>query len=180
MKLPISSARLALRLAQENDSRDLHRLMSGPDWIRYIGDRGINSPQDARRYIQETLQPQYDSQGFGMYIAHQGAQFVGVAGFVQRDYLDAPDLGIAFLPEFHGQGLASECVQALISYGWEHLKLKKLLAITVPDNQRAKALVTRLGFEEAGSVLNPQGETLLKLQLLNPGQPTLAKPEGMD
>ncbi len=171
MNLPISSARLTLTEARKTDSADLHRLMSGPDWIRYIGDRGINSPQDARRYIQETLQPQYDSQGFGMYI---------VAGFVQRDYLDAPDLGIAFLPEFHGQGLASECVQALISYGWEHLKLKKLLAITVPDNQRAKALVTRLGFEEAGAVLNPQGETLLKLQLLNPGQPTLAKPEGMD
>lgn len=168
MKLQIcSTERLILREVLPGNASELHRLMSGPDWLQFIGDRGIGSPDDALHYIQNSLQPQYQSQGFGMYAVWERSSFVGMAGFVKRDYLDFPDFGIAFLPEFYGRGLATECGAAVLEYGWSALGFETVLGITLPTNTRARKLLERLGFRQDGMIQNPAGETLLRYQKAN-------------
>jgi len=49
----IRTPRLVLRLLRETDAEFILQLLNEPGWLRYIGDRNIRSPADARRYNAE-------------------------------------------------------------------------------------------------------------------------------
>ena len=71
---------------------------------------------------------------------------IGIITFIQRDYLDFPDLGFAFLPESSGKGYAFEAAVAIIDYlRGEHF-CDHLLAVTMRDNTPSLRLLKRLGF----------------------------------
>ena len=47
----LSTERLVLRHLTADDAEFILVLMNDPDWLRYIGDRGIRTADDARGYI---------------------------------------------------------------------------------------------------------------------------------
>lgn len=49
-----------------------------------------------------------------------------------------------------GQGHMTEAVQLLLAHSYEGLQLRRLEAACLPDNQRSKALLARLGFRREG------------------------------
>jgi ribosomal-protein-alanine N-acetyltransferase len=51
---------------------------------------------------------------------------------------------------FAGQGYITRAVRALIPYVFEELKLHRLQASTLPENQRSQAVLRRCGFREEG------------------------------
>jgi RimJ/RimL family protein N-acetyltransferase len=77
---------------------------------------------------------------------------IGVCGFLKRDYLDAPDIGFAMLPEFEGYGYMLEASSEVLEYGKNTLGFTKILAVTTEGNKRSKKLLTRLNLEEIGTV----------------------------
>ena len=56
------------------------------------------------------------------------------------------EIGYILRPEWHGRGLMSEAVQALMSHCVDNLKTHRIAAIIHPDNAPSIRLVTRLGF----------------------------------
>lgn len=55
------------------------------------------------------------------------------------------DIGFAFLPGFGGRGYAYESASAVMQYGKQVLSLKRIVAITSPDNLRSAKLLEKLG-----------------------------------
>ena len=162
----LQTARCLLAEAVDGDACPLERLMNSPDWLKYIGDRNIRSQQDAMNYIRDNLRAHYKTHGLGLYTVRlNSGAFVGLAGFVKREHLPHPDLGIAFFSEFYGRGLAVEVCESLLHYATFDLKLEKLLAVTLPTNLRARTLVERLGFVEKELFESPKGDTLMKYEL---------------
>lgn len=51
---------------------------------------------------------------------------------------------------FAGQGYVTKAVRALIPYVFEELKLHRLQAACMPENERSKAVLRRCGFREEG------------------------------
>jgi RimJ/RimL family protein N-acetyltransferase len=84
------------------------------------------------------------------------SQPIGLVGLVKRDYLPEPDLGFALLDAYAGRGLAYEAAGAVLPLARAR-GLKRLLAITDPDNRRSIALLHRLGFELEGLQAVPGG-----------------------
>ncbi len=70
---------------------------------------------------------------------------VGTCGLIKRDSLPDIDIGFAFLPDFWGQGYAFEAASAVLAYGQNDLDLKRIVAITVQDNQSSIRLLERIG-----------------------------------
>lgn len=66
-------------------------------------------------------------------------------GLVQRDYLDAPDIGFAISEAYWGQGFAYESSLAVLKHA-RALKLNKLYAIISPGNVASIKLIEKLGF----------------------------------
>ena len=86
---------------------------------------------------------------------------IGLCGLLQRDYLDAPDLGFAILPEYERQGLTREAIELTLEYAAQSLQLRELLAIVLEENQPSKNLLTRCGFTPSGTVQSDKGDELL-------------------
>ncbi len=145
----LASDRLVLREMKEVDASFIHRLMNDPAWLRYIGDKGIRSVEDARKYITTGAREMYASYGFGLWLVEFKATAVsiGICGLIKRDSLEDVDLGFAFLPDYRGQGYAFEAAAATIAHGREKFALRRLVAIMSPENYPSGRLLEKLGFQ---------------------------------
>ena len=75
-----------------------------------------------------------------------GSAPIGICGLVNRDGLDGIDLGFALLPQYRSNGYAFEFASAMISHAASAHGIRKLLAITKPNNDVSGRLLERLGF----------------------------------
>jgi len=144
----LETDRLVLRRMSTDDAEFELRLLNEPSFLRFIGDRGVRTLEDARAYILKGPVDMYERLGFGLYITELKGEGVpiGICGLVKRDFLEDVDIGFAFLPGFWGQGYASEAASAVMEYAKGTLGLKRLVAITNPDNQSSIRLLEKLGF----------------------------------
>lgn len=144
----LETERLILRRATADDAEFILELLNDPAWIRFIGDKGVRTPDDARAYISRALLGSYERHGFGLYLTeHKGdGAPMGLCGLIKRDSLEDVDLGFAFLPKFRGAGYAREAASAVLGYAKDALGLSRLVAITTPDNDGSARLLERLGF----------------------------------
>ncbi|AOE48909.1 GNAT family N-acetyltransferase [Kangiella sediminilitoris] len=142
-----STQRLLLRHINANDAKFLLKLYNQPAFLQQIGDRGVNTINNAKNFILRTQQ-NYKRYGFWLYLVEDkvSGEPIGVNGLIQRDYLEAPDIGFAIDEKHWRQGFAFESSQAVVEHARE-IGQKELLAITSPDNENSIKLLTKLGFD---------------------------------
>jgi [ribosomal protein S5]-alanine N-acetyltransferase len=159
----ISTERLRLRRMHTGDADFMLELLNQPSFIRNIGDRGARDLAGARRYITDRVRAAYERHGFGMYVVEQKAsgEPLGIAGLVKRDSLPDVDIGYALLERHWGCGYAIEAGAAVLRHARDDLGLKRLLAITAPDNQASQALLRKFGMQQDGVLQLPEGESAL-------------------
>jgi RimJ/RimL family protein N-acetyltransferase len=161
----IESSRLNLRQISADDAAFMFTLLNDPSWLRYIGDRGVRTLEDARLYILNGAIENYARLGYGFYLVElkDDALPIGMCGLAKRDYLDDADIGFAFLPQYCGQGYALEAAAATLSYARQHLGLQRVLATTRLDNSRSEKLLVALGMQLEKIIPHPDGDRELKL-----------------
>ncbi len=144
--------------ADQADAGFILELLNSPTWLEFIGNKGVSTIEQALGYINQNLLGSYKAHGFGLYkVCLKGTlEPIGLCGFLQRDYLESPDIGFALLPEYEGNGFMGEAGQAIMEFGKSHLKLDHILAIVMPENDRSKRLLEKIGFKAIG-MINPRG-----------------------
>jgi RimJ/RimL family protein N-acetyltransferase len=155
--------RLVIReMDSEKDAEFIFSLLNSPKFIKYIGDRGVASAEQARGFIETRYRQSYLDNGFGLYTVKQKEDNVqvGICGFVKRAAFDHPDIGFAFLPDHEGKGYGYESASAMMGYGRDTLGFTRVLAITTRDNEASGKLLTKLGFSLDGPHQMPDGEVL--------------------
>jgi RimJ/RimL family protein N-acetyltransferase len=143
----LETERLALRRLTDDDAGFVHELVNEPSWIRFIGDRGVRSLEDARAYLDKGPLEMYRRFGFGLWVVElkETGEATGLCGLIKRDALEDVDIGFAFLPRFWGRGYALESASAVLAYGREILELDRIVAITSPDNDASIRLLEKIG-----------------------------------
>jgi ribosomal-protein-alanine N-acetyltransferase len=146
--------RLRLRHVVPDDAPFIVTLLNEPSWLRFIGDRGVRTVDDARRYIEEGPRKSYARNGFGLYLVERkdDRQPVGLCGLLRRETLPDVDIGFALSPAHWGQGYAFEAAAATLTHAREVLRLSRVVAITKPDNGPSIRLLQRLGLRFEGTV----------------------------
>ena len=149
------------------DAPFVFELLNTPAWKEFIGDRNINTIDDAVNYIRNGPLLSYKINGYGPWLVtlNSTQQPIGMCGLFKRDYLDNPDIGFAFLPAFEGRGLAYESTMAILTYITTAYSVKKLYATTTVHNLRSQHLLQRCGFKPAGTVTAPDAGPLLLFEL---------------
>jgi RimJ/RimL family protein N-acetyltransferase len=144
----IETERLFLRRFIPDDSEFILELLNTEGWIRYIGDRNVRTTEQAKSYLENGALKSYETNGFGLNLVQLKANNkpIGMCGLIKRDYFDHPDIGFAFLPDYTGKGYAYEIAERVINYGLNQIQLKKILAITLPENFPSIKLLKKLGF----------------------------------
>ena len=129
-------------------------LLTDPDWLRYIGDRGVRTASDARRYLETGPMASYAEHGFGLYrvTRRDTGVPIGICGLLRRATLPDVDIGFAFLPAHRGQGFAVETARATLAYARDTLGLDRIVAIVSPENAPSIRVLETLGMVQEGMV----------------------------
>jgi [ribosomal protein S5]-alanine N-acetyltransferase len=145
----LETERLILRKLISEDSKFMLELLNDPAWLKFIGDKGVRTLDDASDYILKSPVAMYERFGFGLYLTELKGESVsvGICGLIKRDFLEDVDIGFAFLPKFRGKGYAHEAAAAVIAYGKRAFGLKRMAAIASPDNYDSAKLLKKLGFD---------------------------------
>src|SRR5262249_12566751 len=143
----LRTRRLVLRRLSIDDAPFILELVNEPSWLRFIGDKGVRTLEDAQNYIRQGPIDMYERLGFGMYLTELKTDGtpIGICGLIKRDALEDVDVGFANLPRFWGKGYAYEAASAVMNYGKKVIGLKRIVAVTAPGNAPSVRLLEKLG-----------------------------------
>jgi [ribosomal protein S5]-alanine N-acetyltransferase len=160
--------RLKVRWLKVSDQEFIFKLLNEPGWLKYIGDKGIRSLEDAKNYILTGPRKMYERFGFGLFMVElkESQLPVGLCGLIKRDGLEDVDIGYAFLAEHHSKGYAFESAKGTLEFA-RKLGLDRIVAITTKDNASSYKLLERLGMTFEGYVTLPHDDEELKLYAIN-------------
>ena len=150
----MATPRLLLAPLTDRDASFILGLLNEPSFLRYIGDRGVHSIEDACRYIQDGPVASYARHGFGLLRVglQDGDIPIGICGILKRDALPDPDLGFSFLPAYWSKGYAHEAASAVMLHARGPLALHRIVAITSLDNEPSIRLLDKLQFRLEGVI----------------------------
>lgn len=165
------SERLLIRPTLEQDAELVYQLMNTPKFIKYVGDRGINSIEEAEKYIKIKMLPQLNTLGYSSYslITKTDGTKIGTCGLYNRDGVDGIDIGFGLLPQYEGFGYAFESACRLIKAAFEEFGIDKINGITSKENISSQRLLEKLGLELVGTTKlpNENHEILLYIKKRN-------------
>jgi [ribosomal protein S5]-alanine N-acetyltransferase len=143
----LETERLSLRRMSIDDAAFILELLTDPDFVRFVGDRGVRTVDDARRYIVSGPLDSYERLGFGLFLVEQKgvAVPVGICGLLKRPTLAEVDIGFAFLPDYRFRGYAHESASAMMRYAHGDLALERVVAIANTENAGSVRVLEKIG-----------------------------------
>lgn len=143
----LETKRLRLRHFDLDDAEFIVRLLNEPSFREHIGDKGVTTAADARRYLRNGPMDGYERFGYGLNLVELKAtgEAIGMCGLVRRDGLDDADIGFAFLEQYWSNGYARESAEAVLHHAKEKLGLDRVVAIVTPGNRRSIRLLEKIG-----------------------------------
>ena len=143
----LETKRLILRHFCIDDAGFIIRLLNEPSFIRYIGDKGVRTGEDAKQYLLSGPIDSYDRFGYGLNMVElkESGEPIGMCGLVRREDLDDADIGFALLEQHWSQGYAAESAEAVMRQARETLNLQRIVAIVAPDNHSSIRLLEKIG-----------------------------------
>ncbi|MCL2530679.1 MAG: GNAT family N-acetyltransferase [Oscillospiraceae bacterium] len=147
MKKPeLHTALLLLRPVTMDDFKSVHAWASVPENVRWMT-WGPNSEQDTRWWLAEAAaKPGYD---FAVVLKSTG-QVIGSCGIYADEANDTGTLGWILHRDHHGCGYGTEFAQELVRYGFEDLRLRRIIATCAAVNVGSSRIMERAGMRREG------------------------------
>jgi|GEM_PF-107906 len=140
----IETKRFTLREWKLSDAKWLYELNQDPEVVHYTGDAGFDSVDSAHQLIATYLNYQRDGYGRWMVENKNTGDALGWCGLKKNPW--GIDLGYRFFRKFWGQGVATECAQATVTWAREH-GLPRLVGRTLSGNPASARVLEKLEFE---------------------------------
>lgn len=139
----IESKRLILRELNFSDSKNFYNLNSDPEVLKYTGDIAFSSISEAESFLINY--DDYKRNGFGRWavISKDSNEFIGQCGLKLNEE-KLIDLGFRFFKNQWGKGYATESARASLEYGFNDLKLNKIIGRAFVDNRASVRVLEKL------------------------------------
>jgi [ribosomal protein S5]-alanine N-acetyltransferase len=118
---------------------------------------GVRSSEQTRQFLDSNLE-HWERYGFGLWVFRDkvDGQFIGRGG-IRHVHLaghDAVELDYALMPEFWGQGLATEMGESILKIAIEQLGLSEFTCLTMNNNFASQRVIQKLGFRYEGDIIH--------------------------
>ena len=148
MKIILETERLLFRHPVMDDLSDLFAFYSDPNVIKHIPD-APGTYEDTREELEWFMNghPKFPELGLWATIYKETGQFIGRCGLLPWTIDGQHEVEVAFAlsKAYWGQGLATEAARAIVQYGFEHLKLARLICLIDHDNKASINVATKIG-----------------------------------
>jgi RimJ/RimL family protein N-acetyltransferase len=155
----IETERLMLRLPRLDDALAFTALYTDPVAMEFIGGVHPNAATDPEFPIRRWLE-RWEQNGIGTLVAErrEDGTLVGRTGLLVWDVrtwthttfrrageFAQTELGWAFIREHWGHGYATEAALAVREWAHRERRIRRLVSVIAPDNERSERLARRLG-----------------------------------
>lgn len=141
-----STPRLMLRRFTPEDAPLIFELNSDPLVLKYLGEKTLQHIEEARSIIENIIMPQYQMNlGRLAMFTLSGNEFIGWCGLKYRSELDEIDLGYRLKVNAWGKGYATEAAQYCMHYGFEKMKLNRIVGRAHVDNIGSQNVLLKCG-----------------------------------
>lgn len=167
MKKILETERCYLREFSVEDAQSFFDLNSDPEVVKYTGDGAFSNLGEAKSFLQNY--DQYEIHGYGRWavIDKKTGDYLGWCGLKYMAKLDAADLGYRFFRKYWNQGYATETAKASIEYGFNNLKLHKIIGRAMKPNIGSIKVLENIGMEYVGEFEFDLHEGVM-YEILNP------------
>jgi RimJ/RimL family protein N-acetyltransferase len=147
----ITTPRLVLCEYAESDFKGVHTYSKDPETVRFMT-WGPNKPEETKAFIrlaisQQTLEPRVNYH-FVVRLRATG-QIIGGCGIhIRRPEHRGAEVGYCFNRQFWGQGYATGTMKALLNFGFEELKLHRIIATCDPRNIGSARVMQKNGLRK--------------------------------
>ena len=151
----LETSRLVFRHLVPDDLDSLFALYRDPDVKKYIPDAPLTY-EEAKEELEwfQNGHPKYPQLGLWATIHKQTGKFIGRCGLLPWTIDGRSEIEVAYLlaKAYWGQGLGTEAAQAILHYGFEQLRLSRLICLIDRENQASIKVATNIGmtFEKEG------------------------------
>ena len=150
MQLPeIKTERLILRMYRPEDLETVYKLCSDPYVTKFFPDYYTIE----RDYVLSSMPRRLDrwrKQGFGQFgvFDKESEQLIGYCGLQYLDNTEEVEIYYGLFKDFWGKGLATEAAKANLRFGFETVKLDKIVAATHPGNTDSHKVLKKIGMRQ--------------------------------
>jgi len=151
----IETDRLYLRHFTPDDIEPLCQIRSDPDVMRYMRDGKPLSREQVQANLNDIIQHYREHRfGFWAIIYKEQSQLIGCCGLRFLENTPEIELGYMLAKPYWGRGLATEGAKASLKYGFEELKLERIVALAYPQNIASRRVMEKLGMKYEKDVLD--------------------------
>ncbi len=149
----LDTDRLVLRALLMEDVDFIYKEWGDPVVTHYMRDEEpLKSLEQAEEMLRPLQTPEKmpNFKWWGIELKSEG-HLIGTCGYCRWDKQHhRAEIGYDMWPDYWGQGLMPEAIQALIRYGYEKMDLNRVEATTHTENQRSQRVLEKLGFQREG------------------------------
>ncbi|MDQ3063772.1 MAG: GNAT family N-acetyltransferase [Acidobacteriota bacterium] len=150
MLLPIiETERLLLRMYQAEDLEAVYQLITDKDVTRFFPDYYSVDKADVLGSLPRRIE-RWRKFGFGQLgvFDKESEKLIGYCGLQPLDKTEEIEIYYGFHKDFWGKGLATEAAKVVLRFGFEEVKLPRIVAVTHPDNTGSQKVLLRLGMKQ--------------------------------
>lgn len=148
----IETERLILREVTTEDDRDMLEYLSDQDVVKPMGLEPFQTESDVWDEINWYKSIYNEGTGirWGITLKDSG-KVIGSCGFLNMlSKHHRAEIGYELSQEHWGKGIASEALEAVVTYGYQHFQLERIEALIEPANFPSQKLVEKQGFKREG------------------------------
>ena len=144
----IETERLLLRQSTTAHLNDwAERVFADPEVIRYMPKRDMTPYARAERALNNYARLWMQHKIGGWVITDKvDGQLIGSCKIEYLDDTDEYELGYALSKSYWGKGIATETARAVTRFGFESVRLDRIIAVVVPDNTASWRVLEHIGF----------------------------------
>ena len=147
-KQTILTQRMKLSPVREDALEELHQIWIEPKVRKYLWDDIIIPKTQTQKIITQSLTA-FANKQYGLWVVRliDRNEIIGFNGYWQ--FFDPPQIQLLYglLPQYWGQGLATEMSKAMLDYGFKEYGFKTINASTDLENKNSLAVLERLGMK---------------------------------
>ncbi len=167
IRTQLETERLRLRLFNYEDIQIMFELGSDPEIIRYAENEPLKDLQEARRRLEEGPLSDYEKYGYGRFAVElkETGKVIGFCGIKYIEEIDLPEVGYRYLTEYWGRGIGTEAARACVEFARDDLKIRKLVAMIIPENTASIRVAEKLGMTK-GPLIHIYGVEALQYEMM--------------
>jgi len=147
MKQILETNRLILRELNPNDAKKNYDLNSNPNVIKYTGNSAFKNVEEAKEFLENYQDYRLNGYGRWAVIDKTTNKFIGWCGLKFSEIENETDIGFRFFEEEWNKGYATESAVACVKYGFENLKLKRIIGRAMKENIGSIKVLEKIGLK---------------------------------